>query len=57
MIMQSSLPSAEKSHKSKAIALHALHLAQGSTMLSTTMKTGTIKYYLVASASVALNHK
>ena len=34
-----------------------LHLAKGNTILSTTIRFGTIKLYLASSASIALNQK
>ena len=39
------------------MALYALHLEEGSTILSTTINSTTIKLYLKVASSVPLNHK
>ena len=57
MLIEPSLPCNCQSDSNKAIALYAMHLEQGGTILSTTIKSATIKHCLKADSSVSLHHK
>ena len=57
IIIQPSLTCAENIDKSKAMEFCTLCITHRTTMLSTTIKSSTIKRYLVAEASISLNHK
>ena len=57
MLIKPALPCADRSDKSKVMECCALHLVQGITMLSTAIKSGTIKLYLVVEVSISIIDK
>ena len=57
MLIEPALPYNCKSDRNKVMSLCVLYLAQGSTTLNTTIKSITIKHYLIVASSVSLRHK
>ena len=57
MLIEPSFPYNDQSNKNKAMTLYSLQLAQGRTILSTTIKSTTVKRYLRAASFIPLNHE
>ena len=57
MLIEPVLPCNYQSYRNKSMALCALHLAQGSTILSSIIKSTTIKYHLKSVSSIPLKFK
>ena len=57
MLIEASLPYHYQSDRNKEITLYALYLSQDRTMLSTTIKSTTIKRYLKVASSIPLKLK
>ena len=57
ILPETALPYEDQGDRIKAIAFHALCLAQNRTIIFRTIKSNTIGHYLEVSASIAINHK
>ena len=57
MLIEPSFPYNDQSNKNKAMTLYSLQLAQGRTILSTTIKSTTVKRYLRVASFIPLNHE
>ena len=57
ILIEPTLPCAKQCHRNKEMMFYALHVAHDNTILSTTIKSDTIKHYLKAASSISLNHK
>ena len=57
MLTDPVLPCSDQGDRNKLMSFCTLHLAKGSTILSATINSDTIKQYLKAVSSASLNHK